>query len=56
MTPMELLELLGEKHSDKVKIEEEQQRIGRIYEHARYGTEECTQEELEEWKKLMDGR
>lgn len=56
MTPMELLGLLGEKHSDKVKMEEKQQRIGRIYEHARYGIEECTQEELEEWKKLMDGR
>ncbi|MBO5277954.1 MAG: DUF4129 domain-containing protein [Lachnospiraceae bacterium] len=52
-TPKELLAMVESRRMKQRIRPEEQEKICRIYERARYGEEECTKEEAEEIKKLL---
>lgn len=56
LTPKELLYVIGEKKGESGLDSSSGRKVRDIYEHARYASQECMPEELEELKALLSGR
>ena len=56
LTPKELLDVIGEKKGESRLDNVSERKVQNIYEHARYASQECRAEELEELKGLLSGK